>query len=82
MSPFLTFLVLAFSVVGHQACTRSRNEQVVKPVFMIDESIDLVGRRDGSFSDFGSGAVWHEIVQENPSPDVQFGGAPVPMEVT
>ena len=36
--------------------------EVVKPVFVIDEAIELVCRRDGAFSDFGPGTEGHEIM--------------------
>lgn len=75
-------LVLAFSVVGHETCARCRDEQVVKPVFMVDKAIELVCRRDGPFSDLGSWTVGHEVVKEHPSPDMQLSRAPVAMEVT
>ncbi|MCP4168744.1 MAG: sulfatase-like hydrolase/transferase [Chloroflexi bacterium] len=41
------FLVLVYSVVGLQTCARSRNEEVVKPVIVIDDTIELVNRGDG-----------------------------------
>ena len=54
----------------------------MKPVIMIDRTIEMVCRRNGSFSDFGSWAVGHEVVKEDPSPDMQFGRTPVTMEMT
>ena len=76
------YLVLAFSVVGHKTCARCRDEQVVKPVFVIDETIELVGRRDGPFPNLGSGTIGHEVVKEHPGSNLQFGRTPVAMEVT
>ena len=69
-------------MVSLQTGTRSRDEQVVKPVFVIDRAVELMSRRNGMFSAFGSGTIGHEVVKENPSADMQFGRAPVAMEVT
>ena len=54
----------------------------MKPVLVIDKAIELVDRRDGSFADFGSWTKGHEVVQEDPGTDVEFGRAPIAMEMT
>ena len=54
----------------------------MKPVFVIDETIELMDRRDGPLPNLGSWAIGHEVVKENPSPDVQFSGMPIAMEMT
>ena len=53
----------------------------MKPVFVIDKAIELVNRRDGVFSDFCPGTVGHEVVEESPCANLEFGRGPVSMKV-
>lgn len=73
LSPVAIFLVLTFSVVNFQSGGRSRNEQIVEPVWVIHKAIELVSGGEIVLTDFGSGTIGPEVMAQSPSPNLQFG---------
>ncbi len=53
----------------------------MKPVIMIDDTIELVNRGDSPLSNFGPGTIGHEVVKEDPGTNLEFSRSPVPMEI-
>lgn len=80
--PNLKNLVLAVPVVRVKARGRSRDEQVVKPIRMINKVVELMSRRAEVLANISSRTKRGEIVKQDPRANKAFSGEPVPVKET